>query len=126
MTNKRLKKRVDVGDAKAVFNYACCYFEGEPGFPRDLSKAFELWHEAGELGDSRGYHNIAHSYLNGTGVQQDTKKARHYLGLAAIRGDNFARANLGVLEERSLCLNRAVKHYTIAIMNQGCRLSYVT
>ena len=40
-------------------------------FSKDMAKALELWHRAGELGHSGAYYNIATAYLNGVGVQKD-------------------------------------------------------
>ena len=40
---KRTKKRVEAGDATAMFNLGCFYDEGMYGLPRDYAKAMELW-----------------------------------------------------------------------------------
>ena len=97
----RLKKRVEVGDAIAIYSLGCCYDEGVYGFPLDHTKALELWPQAGELGYARAYHNIGGLYNNGVvGVERDKKKANHYYELAAMGGDATARHNLGIFEGR--------------------------
>ena len=62
---KRTKKRVEVGDATAMFSLGCHYRDGAFGLPRNRAKALELWHKAGELGCTEAYNNIGHAYYNG-------------------------------------------------------------
>ena len=112
--NERLQKRVELGDAEAIFTLGCNYRDGEDGFPQDYDKALELFVRAGELGSTEAYCNIGAAYSNGNGVEIDTKKAMHYYKLAAIRGNINARHNLGVQVENAGNINRALKHYMIA------------
>jgi len=83
-----------------------------------LYKALELWRRAAELGDAGAYNNIGNAYYNGKGVEVDKEKAIHYYELAAMKGCMRARNNLGamaIMEHRRGNLNRALKHYLIAI-----------
>ena len=112
--NEGLQKRVEVGDAEAIFSSGCNYRNGEDGFPQDDVKAFELFVRAGELGSAEAYCHLGHAYENGRGVENDEKKANHYYKLAAIEGNEVARYNLGIKEENSGNMNRALKHYMIA------------
>ena len=112
---RRLKKRVEVGDAYAIFGLGCCHSEGAYGLPRDHEKALELWHQAGELGYAGAYCNIGNAYHNGRGVERDEKKADHYYELAAIGGEVIARHNLGNAEARAGNLDRALKHWMISV-----------
>lgn len=48
-------------------------------------------------------------------MEVDEKKARHYYELAATGGDETARCNLGVMETRSGNVDRAMKHWMIAV-----------
>ena len=112
---KRAKKRMETGDATAIFNIGNWYFKGRYGFRQDTAKALELWHKAAELGDSRTYYNIGHAYDDGFGVKQNEKKAIHYWELAAMLGDVDARHNLGVFEENAGNHDRALKHLMIAV-----------
>ena len=111
---KRIKKRVEVGDATAMFSLGLYYRDGLYGLQQDLHKALELWHRAGELGYAEAYNNIGNAYYNGRGVERDEKKADHYYELAAIGGDEVARHNLGNAEFRAGNWDRALKHYMIS------------
>ena len=43
---KQTKKRMEVGDANAMFNLGCYYSNGEYGMAQDRAKALELYHRA--------------------------------------------------------------------------------
>jgi len=111
----RIKKRVEAGDATAMYNTGNYCRDGRNGFPVDHTKALELYHRAGELGYSKAYTSIGYAYNNGIGVEADKKKAIYYFELAAMMGDIMARSNLGILEEKIGNFDRALKHYMIAI-----------
>ena len=112
---KRTKKRIEAGDATAMFNLGSCYYEGlYGGLQRDYEKALKLWHRAAELGCAVACHNIGHAYRTGRGVERDELKANHYYELAAIGGYATARRNLGNSEFRAGNWDRALKHYLIA------------
>ena len=112
--NERLPKRVELGDAKAIFMLGNYYRHGEYGFPQDYVKALELFIRAGELGSAESYNNVGYAYEFGNGVEIDKKKADHYYKSAAIGGDVTSRRNLGNIEQRAGNINRALKHYMIA------------
>ena len=112
---KREKKRVEVGDAQAMYELGCLYGNGMHGLPQNRDKALELYHRAGELGHSESYCNIGYIYSRGQGVEIDEKKARHYYELAAIGGDVVARSNVGNAEFHANKMDRALKHYMIAV-----------
>ena len=112
----RIKKRVEVGDAQAMYSLACDYAEGMYGLPQGRDKALELWHQAGELGHADSYHNIGYAYLQGYGVERrDKNKAVYCWELATIGGSVEARHNLGSAEFRAGNFGRALKHYRIAV-----------
>ena len=111
------KKRMEIGDAVAIYSLGCNYSNGLHGLPQDHAKALELYHRAGELGYAGAYHNIGCAYYEGNGVERDEKKAIHYWELAAMRGHVTARHVLGCVEEDAGNLGRALKHYMIAA---GC------
>ena len=113
---ERLKKRVEVGDTKAIGILGGYYREGEDGFPQDMNKAFEMWHRAGKLGNVTAYFNLGSAYYIGNGVEQDINKAKHYWELAAIGGDAGARYNLGRLEACAGNLDRTIKHLLFAVV----------
>jgi TPR repeat protein len=111
---KRVMKRVEVGDAEAIYSLGYRYANGLYGLPQNWDKAFELWHRAAELGNAFAYHNIGIAYFDGTGVGRDQKKATHYFEQAAMRGDHYARHNLGLSEADKGNYGRALKHFMIA------------
>ena len=114
---EQIKKRMKVGDAGAIRDLGCFYNNGMHGLPQDYGKALELWHKAGELGNTKSYSNIGGAYHVGNGVERDEKKAAHYLELAAMGGVVEARYILGVYEKRAENMDRALKHLMIAA---GC------
>ena len=116
---KRLKHRMKVDDAEAIFHIACYYFGGRFGFPQDIEKSIKLWHQAAELGSAGAFFSIGNAYLHGSGVERDEEMAKHYWGLAAMGGDVSARQNLGVHEYNAGNMDRALKHYMIAA-GMGC------
>ena len=110
-----MTKRIEADDPIAIHNRGIDYRDGANGFPQDHTKAFELWHRAGELGHANAYVNIGYGYYNGEGVGIDKKKAKHYLELAAMKGDAEARYNLGNVEGEAGNIDRALKHFMIAV-----------
>jgi len=114
-TAKMVKRRIEKDDAQAMHNQGSCYSKGSRGYPQSDTKALELWHRAGKLGFAASYCNVALNYLHGDGVERDEKKAAYYWELAAMRGDTLARHNLGIYEERKGNVDRALKHYMIAV-----------
>jgi len=112
---KRQKKRVDIDDPLAMFMTGCDYQEGTDGFTQNYGKAFGLFYRAGELGCTKAYTNIGYAYTFGCGVEIDKKKAEHFYELAAMGGNVNARHNLGIKEENAGNMERALKHYMIAV-----------
>jgi len=112
---KRIKTRVDMKDARAMFNGGCYYYQGTNGFIQSYTKALELYHQAAELGQATASSCIGYAYSIGQGVEVDKKKANHYYELAAMGGCEGARYNLGLVEEKAGNFDRAIKHYMIAV-----------
>ena len=112
---KRLGKRVEADDPIAIYHLGMYYRDGLHGFKQDCNKALELYHRSGELGHIDAYCNIGYLYKFGLGVEVDEKKAIHYYELAAMKGDVVARSNLGNKELKAGDLDRALKHYVIAV-----------
>ena len=112
---ERLPKRVEADDPIAMGTLGSYYGYGMKGYPRDHAKAIDLWHQAGELGLAKSYTNIGIAYDRGHGVEVDKKKANYYLELAAMGGDTAARHNLGSIEARAGNIDRALKHFMIAV-----------
>ena len=112
---KRYKKRMELNDPIAIHATGLFYYLGENGYPQDYTKAFELWHQAAELGYSLAYYNIGRLYMKGEGVEKDAQRAVYYFELAAIGGEAEARWYLGALEEEMGTMDRALKHYKIGV-----------
>jgi len=112
---KRLQKRVDAEDPVGIHNLGIFYRDGKHGLPQDHAKALENWHRAAELGHAAAYCNIGNAYYDERGVRRDMKKTKHYYELAAVGGDVFGRYNLGNNEANAGNMNRALKHYMIAV-----------
>ena len=112
---QRLNKRVEANDAQAIYTLGCFYRNGEYGFEQDYTKALEVYHRAAQLGEASAYGNIGAIYDNGQGVEVDQKKASHYYELSAMRGEVIARWNLGNREGSVGNVDRALKHFMIAV-----------
>ena len=112
---ERMKKRVEAGDLIAIYDLGCNYRDGTDGYPQNYTKALELHHRAAELGYARAYTNIGTAYYNGEGVEIDKEKAIHYFELAAMGGDVIARNNLGATNQNEGNMDRALKHWMIAV-----------
>ena len=113
--SERTMKRVERGDPIAIHIVGCNYMYGNNGFPQDYEKALELLHRAADLGYGEAYNNIGNAYKYGEGVDVDKKKAKYYYELAAVEGFVTGRTNLGIAEGRSGSMDRAVKHFMIAV-----------
>lgn len=113
-TIKRYEERVEMNDPIAFLNMGGFYVNGQFGLPQNIAKALELWHRAGELGNSQAYNNIGSAYDTGDGVEVDEKKSQYYYELAAVGGCSIARYNLGCEEWNSGKMDRALKHWMIA------------
>ena len=112
---KRVKKRVKVDDALSLYELGCCYGRGLYGSLQDHAYALELWHRSAELDCALAYYAIANAYWCGESVERNERKANHYYQLAAIGGSVEARHNLGNAELRAGSVDRALKHYMIAV-----------
>ena len=113
---EREKKRLEKDDPIAIYNIGNYYRDRRNGFPQDYTKALELYHRAAELGYAMAYTNIGVFYYNGYGgVDIDKEKAKHYFELAAMKGDASARYNLGNTKKKAGNIDRAIKHYMIAV-----------
>ena len=108
------KKRVEAGDAEAMYILGIHYSNGAIGLPQDRTRALELWHRAGEIGCADAYNNIGYAYRTGEGMERDNKKADNYFELAAMIGNVIARHNLGASEYEKSDWDRAFKHWLIA------------
>jgi len=113
--NERDKRRMEAGVPIAIHNVGCYYDRGTNGYSQDHTKALELWHRAAELGYTMAYASIGYAYDEGEGIEVDKTKAVYYYELAAMRGNVYARHNLGNSEMRAGNIDRVLRHYMIAV-----------
>jgi len=118
-TIKQFKIRTDLNDSQALFDMGYMYRDGDYGLSQSYAKALELWHRAAELGNADAYCLIGNAYKFGEGVEADEKKAKHYYELAAMAGNVQARHNLGGMEGNTGNMDRALKHWMMAVKD-GC------
>ena len=114
VTLRKLNNLMEKGEGQAIDMLAGYYRDGEMGLTQDMRKANELYLKAGEFGYSRGYFNLAQSYLSGSGVEVNMRKARYYWELAAMNGHIHARHNLACEEGKAGNHQRAYRHMVLA------------
>ena len=103
-------KRVEANDPNALVYYTLIL--GDEG---DYAAEFKYLTKAAGLGDAEAHYYLALMYLNGEGVEKDEKKEIYHLEEASIRGHPRARHNLGVNEMMNGRIERAMKHFIIAV-----------
>jgi TPR repeat protein len=88
------KKKRGAGfpESKCLFNDANTAWDGG-----DLRKAFELFNQAAELGDSASQLDLGYFFDNGLYVKKDKKKALYWYRKAYIQGDASAANNIGTV-----------------------------
>eukprot|EP00956_Cyclotella_meneghiniana_P036872 scaffold131539_cov43-Cyclotella_meneghiniana.AAC.9 len=67
------------------------------------------------LGSANGHGNLGNSFYfeREEMVEMDEKKAKHHWQIAAIKGNENARFNLGCIEANNGNMDRAMRHFTI-------------
>ena len=132
---EKIEKLIEKGNGRAHKVLAGCYVDGT--YPRDMTKAIELYVKSGELGCVEAYEDLGTIYTLGRGgVTINKKKAQYYLELAAMKGNVGARHNLGYWEIQAGNHDRAMKHYMIAAkagldislesLKDGFKMGYIT
>ena len=108
---ERINAGIERNNANSMEQLAVHYINGTAGLRKDLTKAIELLEKAGRHGIASAYGRLAYFYYGKS--DNDMKKAKYYLELAAIGGCIISRNNLAVLEEGNSNNLRAGKHYLI-------------
>ena len=90
------QKLAEQGDARAQFNLAVSYYNGD-GVPQDKQKAVEWYRKAAEQGHATAQYNLAIMYKKGEGLPQDKKKAVEWYHKAAEQGFASAQYSLGIM-----------------------------
>eukprot|EP00985_Skeletonema_marinoi_P016387 scaffold8797_cov83-Skeletonema_marinoi.AAC.2 len=102
-------KRIEANDPVAMRREGFVQYE-----KGNYSSAVEYYTKATELGDVDAHFRLSILYHNGQGVEKDRGKDIYHLEEAAIGGHPNARYNLGVEENESGNIERAVKNFIIA------------
>ena len=89
-------------------------------FPKDATKAIELYLRSDELGFSESYYSLGVLYELGNGLERDMKEAKQYYQSEAIGGSIMARHNLGCLEGNAGNHERASNHFLIVKSVKRC------
>ncbi|EJK73459.1 hypothetical protein THAOC_04915, partial [Thalassiosira oceanica] len=110
-----VQKRVDKGDAEAIYMLGCKYIHGELGLAKNVLRAIELWTRAAELGSSvNAHHHLGYTYYQGIGVVVDEPRGIHDLQQAAMKGQGLSRHKLGWAEYENENYQVAVQHWMIS------------
>ena len=117
--NREIMKRVEANDPGTMRLLAEHYIKGEHGFPRNETKAMELFIKSADLGSGDAHHALGNIYEHQRG---NMKKAKFHYEEGAMLGDEMCRSSLGRLEfilSKHEQPERALKHWTIAASG-GC------
>jgi len=112
--SERLHLRMKLNDGGAFAWLGSAMSGGTQGLPQDKNKAIKLWNKAAELGSVRAHNSLGSAYEVGKGVEKDVSKAIHHYQIAAIGGHEYARYQVGIMEETNGNMDRAMKHWMIA------------
>ena len=88
-----IQKRVDKGDALAIYVLGHMYNHGGLGLAKDVPRAIELWTEAAELGSNKAHYELGRMYYTGDGVEEDKPRGIRHFQQAAMKGDVLSRYN---------------------------------
>ena len=81
----------------------------EEGTEESLKRAAELYGEAADLGDSKGFRRLGYLYEHGEGVAQSYEKAAEWYLKAAENGHSLAQFHLGSLYEKGNGVRRSIE-----------------
>lgn len=89
-----IKAMASKGDADAQNKIGCCFRWGIAGFAQKHEEAVRWFKKAADQGLAKSQSNLGVCYLNGTGVEQDSKTAVEWFSKAAEQGYAFAQIKL--------------------------------
>jgi TPR repeat protein len=111
---EEIMNRVEANDPASIYILGDHYYHGQNSFQQDEQRAIELYSRAAELGCSKAHGNLGTIYDE----RGDWKKTKFHWEAAAMAGHHDARYNLGVIENDSRNLERAIKHWTITFRTE--------
>ena len=91
-----IRHLADQGDARAQFDLATMYYDGQ-GMRQDREQAAKWFRKSAEQGDAQAQRYLGFMYANGQGVARNDKEAVKWYGRAAEQGDADAQVNLGLM-----------------------------
>ena len=109
-----VQKRVDAGDAYALYFLGEIYLHGQYELQKDESRAAELFRESANLGSLEAHCKLGLMYATGKGLRTNMTNAEYHCEIAAKGGHPDARTNLGRTEVINQNYGRALKHWMIA------------
>jgi TPR repeat protein len=92
---KLLASSAKLGNAKAAYNLALLYLDGNT-LPQDVRRAAELLRVAADAGNAEAQYALATFYKDGRGVKQDINEATRWMGTAARSGYTDAEVEYGI------------------------------
>lgn len=75
------------------------YLEGD-GVEKDTDKAFQLFREAADFGDSNGMYRLALMYKDGISCEENQEMYKRYMRMAAERGNRDAKQTVAKWDDR--------------------------
>ncbi|EJK75469.1 hypothetical protein THAOC_02807 [Thalassiosira oceanica] len=109
-----VQKRVDKGDAEAIYFLGNAYYKGSFGLVKNVPRAIELWTKAAELGSFDAHYTLGYTYYTGQGAEEDKLRGIIYhWQQAAMKGHVRSRVILGDAEASEENYKLAVQHWMI-------------
>jgi len=96
-----LSARAEDGSAKAQFNLARLYANGDDGMPQDYAEAAKWYRKAALQGDAEAQAALGRLYANGQGVPQEDKEAYFWLSVAFEAANEDNKGWIKTLLERT-------------------------
>ena len=109
-----LQARCLKNDRNAFYLLGQLYQRGSRHTPKNNLKALDCYIRSIELGSPDACINIGNIYDKGDGVAVDKKKAALVMKIGALRGDIYARHNIGNSEYKLGNHEIAIRHWKIA------------
>ena len=113
--NARIQARCLQGDHNALAVMGNLYRDGEYSIAKDDLKALDCFIQAVELGSADACNFIGKNYDKGIGVAVNKERSALFERLGALRGDMYARHNIGISEYYDLGNHEiGIRHWKIA------------
>lgn len=94
--NQETLEKAKSGDARAQFDLAMIYYEGNNG-DKNYEKAMIWFEKSGSQGNAEAQNKLGFMYLLGRGVEKDLELAAFWYRKAAEQGNITAQIKLGFM-----------------------------